>query len=370
MISFFEQKKDNKTIKKIINYFVNDTWVNGSITNEFEKKLKSFLKIDHNTITCNSGSDALLISLILNKNKERNIYLTTPISYIASASIPKFLNLELIYIDVKKDNFIMCIDALEDFLKNCPKKIKKRINGIINVELFGQTCDLVKLKKISSKYNLTLIGDCAQSLGTKFNNKSTINYYNYAITSFYPTKILSCYGDGGAIFFKENYSDVVLLKNNGHSLLDKSLCLKIGINSRLDSIQALVLNEKIHELKKIILKKKNIFHLYNKLIKENSLFSLPKDFNSSVKSNNYIYPLFINKNYRLRFLNYMKKNHIECKLFYKKLLPDNNVLKPIFKTNLKNSIKCSKELICLPSHENLKKKEIIKIANLINTLKF
>ena len=66
----------------------------------------------------------------------------------------------------------------------------------------------------------------------------------------------------------------------------------------------------------------------------------------------------------------MKKNHVECKLFYKKLLPDNNVLKPIFKTNLKNSIKCSKELICLPSHENLKKKEIIKIANLINTLKF
>lgn len=368
MINFFKQKKDTKILNKINNHFNNDNWVNGKIVDKFEKNIKKYLNINHNVISCNSGSDALLISLILNQKKEKNIYLTTPISYIASASIPKFLNLEIIYIDVERNNFLMCLNKLEIFLKNCPEHIKKRINGIINVELFGQTCDLNKLKKISKKYNLTLIGDCAQSLGTTYNNKSTIAFYDYAATSFYPTKILSCYGDGGAVFFKESYNKVLLLKNNGHDLKDKSLCQKIGINSRLDSIQALVLNEELKKFKNIIIKKKKISNFYNSKIKFK--LSLHQNFNKKIKSNSYIYPLFLKKSYRKKFLTQMKKKGIECKLFYTKLLPNNKVLKPVFKTNLKNAIKCSNELVCIPSHESLKKSEIFKIVNSINSLNF
>ena len=89
-----------------------------------------------------------------------------------------------------------------------------------------------------------MIGDCAQSFGSKYNNKSTISYYDFATTSFYPTKILSCYGDGGAIFLEE-ITTIFRLKNNGHDLKNKSICHQIGINSRLDSIQALVLNDEI-----------------------------------------------------------------------------------------------------------------------------
>lgn len=370
MISFFQQKKDEKILNKINNYFNKDNWVNGNITFKLEKKIKNFLKIKHNVITCNSGSDALLISLLLNNKKKKNIYLTSPISYIATASIPKFLNLELIYIDVKKDNYLMCLDRLEDFLKNCPSRIRKRINGIINVELFGYTCDLDRLKKISKKYKLSLIGDCAQSFGSKYNNKSTINYYDYAATSFYPTKILSCYGDGGALFFKENYNNALRLKNNGHDLKNKSNCYQIGINSRLDSIQALVLNDEINKLKNKIILKNKIFNFYKKFIKTNTNLRFVDNFNKKIKSNNYIFALLINKNHRIKLMNYTKKNGIDCKLFYTKLLSDNKVLKPIYKTDLKNSIKCSKELVCLPSNEQLNKKQIKKIVKIINNLKF
>ena len=370
MIKFFQQKKDVKILKDINNYFEKDIWVNGDVTFKFEKKLRDFLNISHNVISCNSGSDALLISMMLNNKPVKNIYLTTPISYIASASIPRFLNLQLIYIDVKKNNFLMCLDKLEEFLKTCPKKIKSKINGIINVELFGQTCDLDKLKKISKKYNLTLIGDCAQSLGTKFKNKSSISYYDYATTSFYPTKILSCYGDGGALFFKGNYKKALLLKNNGHDLMDKSSCLKIGMNSRLDSLQAFVLLKEINQLKKKILIKQKIFNFYKKLLSKSKVISKPISFHKNVKSNNYIYPLLIKKNYRSKFLNSMKKKGIECKMFYTKMLPANKLLKPVVKTDLANAKKCLQQLICLPSHENLKKKELIKIVNSFNKLKF
>lgn len=369
MIPFFKQKKNKKIINKIDNYFSKDNWVNGNINFKLEKRIQKYLKIKHNVISCNSGSDALLISLLLNKKNNKNIYLTTPMSYIASASIPKFLNLELIYIDVEKDNYLMCLNKLEKFLKTCPTSLKKRINGIINVELFGQTCDLVKLNKISKKYKLSLIGDCAQSFGSKYNNKSTINYYDYATTSFYPTKILSCYGDGGAVFFKEKYHNVLLLKNNGHDLKNKSDCLKIGINSRLDSIQAMVLFEEITKLNKIIKKKSKIFKFYNKYLKDNLNIKLINNFNKKIKSNNYIYPVLVNKNYRKKLMNYMLKNSIEPKIFYSKLLSSNNVLKPILKTDLKNSIKCSKELICIPSNESLQNKDINKIVYTLNKLK-
>ena len=370
MIKFFQQKKNTKILRNMNNYFEKDSWVNGNITFQFEKKLKDFLNVNHNVISCNSGSDALLISLMLNKKPGKNIYLTTPISYIASASIPRFLNLQLIYIDVRKNNFLMCLDKLEEFLKSCPKKIKRKINGIINVELFGQTCNLDKLQKISKKHNLSLIGDCAQSIGTKFKNKSSISYYDYASTSFYPTKILSCYGDGGALFFKENYKKALLLKNNGHDLKDKSSCLKIGMNSRLDSLQAFVLLKEINQLKKTIFIKQKIFNFYQKLLTKNKFINKPIHFDKNIKSNNYIYPLLIKKKYRTKFLKSMKKKGIECKIFYTKLLSDNKLLKPIVKTDLTNAKKCLQQLFCLPSHENLKKKELIKIVNSFNKLKF
>ncbi len=370
MIHFFKQRKDKKVINKIYKFFDKDIWVNGKINSKFEIKIKKILKLKHNVITCNSGSDALLISLLLDKKKEKNIYLTSPISYIASASIPKFLNLELIYIDVQKDNYLMCLDKLENFLKNCPKKIRKRINGIINVELFGQTCDLNRLKKISKRYQLSLIGDCAQSFGSKYNNKSTISYYDFATTSFYPTKILSCYGDGGAIFFRGNYNKVFRLKNNGHDLKNKSICHQIGINSRLDSIQALVLNDEITKLNNKIILKKKIFNFYKKFIKINSHLRLVNNLNKKINSNNYIFAIMINKKYRLKFINYMRKNGVDCKIFYNKLLSDNDVLKPIFKTDLRNSIKCSEELVCLPSSEELNSSQVKKIVKTINKLKF
>ena len=79
------------------------------------------------------------------------------------------------------------------------KKIKKRLRGIINVEIFGSTNNLVKLKNLSKKFNLSLIGDCAQSFGTFYKKRTTVNYYDYSVLSFYPTKIYSCYGDGGAL---------------------------------------------------------------------------------------------------------------------------------------------------------------------------
>ena len=363
MINFFYQDYNKQILNGIYKKFKKDTWVNGNIIKVFESNLQKYLKTNCKVSTCNSGSDALILAFLLDWKKNKDIYLTTPISYMASSSIPKFLGLKLIFVDVEKDNFLISLDKLEDFLKNCPIIIKKRIRGIINVELFGSTVDLQRLRKIAKKYNLSLIGDCAQSLGTCYKSKSTISYYDYSITSFYPTKVLSCYGDGGAIFLKKNYHKSILLKNNGHTHSDKSTCKVLGINSRLDSFQAFVLNEKLPKLKDILNKKKIFTKILSKNL--NSNFKIPV-FNNSIDANNYIFAFYITPKHRKKFLNFMKKNKVECKIFYEKLLSKNKLLKPIYKTNLKNAENCCKSLVCIPNHDKLKIKEVKKIANIIN----
>ncbi|MDC1224046.1 DegT/DnrJ/EryC1/StrS family aminotransferase [Pelagibacteraceae bacterium] len=366
MITIFNQDINKEILKNVYNEFKKDTWVNGKIVNTFENNIKRILNTKQSVSSCNSGSDALMLALLLDHKKNKDIYITTPISYLASSSIPRFLKLNLIYIDVESNNYLMSLNKLENFLKSCPYKIKKRIRGVINVELFGKTCDLDRLRRISKKFKLSLIGDCAQSLGTFYKNKSTVSYYDYAITSFYPTKILSCYGDGGAVFTKKNIKKLALLKNNGHTKFDKSICKIIGINSRLDSLQAYILNKKLPRLKSILKKKKKVAKfLFNKLHKD---YEMPI-FEKSVNSNNYVFSFYVIPKLKKRFLKIMNKNKIECKTFYQKLLSKNELLKPIYRTNLKNAEYCCKSLVSIPSHENLTNTQLLKITKLIKSFK-
>lgn len=363
MINFFYQDNNSGYIKKANNYFKNDIWVNGKIITKFEENIEKKFSLKLKARSCNSGSDALLIALKLDADKNKDIYITTPISYIASSSIAKFLNLELIYLDIEKNNYLLDLEKLENFLKNCKKSILKRIKGIINVEIFGSTNNLTELRRISKKYNLSLIGDCSQSLGTLFKGKSSLDYYDYSVVSFYPTKILSAYGDAGMVFVNRKLKNkVLLLKNNGHSVKNKNDCKIIGINSRMDSFQAYILNNKLKELNKILKIKKKYANIFKKNLPD--YFNLP-DINSDVISNNYILSFYIDKKKKKKFIGYMKKNNIICRTIYEKLLNENHVLKPIIKTNLSNAESCKKNLISIPSHEKLSLKQFMHIINKI-----
>ena len=351
MINFFDQDNNYKILKNINKYFKNDAWINGKIVRDFEKNVEKRLKSKLKACACNSGSDALLLALMLNKDKKKDIYLTTPLSYIASSSMAKFLGLNLIYIDVCKNNYLLDLNKLDFFLKDCPKKILKRINGIINVELFGSVNNLDQLKSISRKYNFSLIGDCSQSFGSKYKNQTTVNFYDFSIFSFYPTKLLSCYGDGGMLFVKKKFlKKAQLMRNNGHDLINKDNCKVLGFNSRMDGIQAYILNKKILLINKIIKKRKLFFLMLKKKVPE--YLRLPI-FDKNSQSNNYILSLYIKKEIRNYFIKYMKDNNIECKTFYNKLISSNKILKPIIKTDLSNAKKCSKTLVCIPSNDRI-----------------
>ena len=361
MISIFNLNNSSNTLKNIVNKINYDetSWVNGTEIKNLENQIKIILKTNKEVCTCNSGSDALLLALQHLKKKGKDIIITTPISYIASSSIAKFLGYEIIYIDVNINNYLLDLEKLENFLKNINKKIKSRIAGVIFVELFGNTGDLNKLSKICKKYKIWSLGDCAQSLGTEYNNKSSLDYYDFAISSFYPTKIISAYGDGGIIFLPQKFKNKFqMLKNNGHNLADKTKCEIIGINSRLDTIQAYILNYKIKNFKNYLKNNRKNFKNYNKNLKK--YLKLP-ELNKRSSTNGYLYSFRIDKKLVKKFLHFMKINDIEARQFYARSLPENKVLKPIIKTNLENAKRCSAEIISIPSRASLKNQEINKI---------
>ena len=252
-----------------------------------------------------------------------------------------------------------------NFFKKSINQNKKRIKGIIFVELFGNTTDLTKLRRLANYYGLSLIGDCAQSFGTKFLNKPTCNYYDFAAYSFYPTKILSAYGDAGILYMKKksNLKKAQLLKNNGHDLVNKDICKYMGINSRMDSIQAYILNENLKKFRQVLKAKAYLTKHYDELL--NKKINKPI-INYKTHSNNYIYSIYIKKNKRKKFIEYMKKNKVECKIFYKRLLPENKTLKPIIKTKLKSAERNKLTLVCLPNSQKLNRKHIYRVSKLVN----
>jgi len=365
MINIFNLNNSAKNLKNIVNKinFDETAWVNGGEIKNLEKQTRKILKTKKEVCTCNSGSDALLLTLQHLKREDKDIIITTPISYIASSSIAKFLGYEIIYIDVDINNYLLDLDKLDNFLKNINKKIKSRIAGVIFVELFGNTGDLKRLSKICNKYKIWSLGDCAQSLGTEYNNKSSLDYYDFAISSFYPTKIISAYGDGGIIFLPQKFKNKFeMLKNNGHNLTDKTKCELLGINSRLDTIQAYILNHKIKNFKNYLIDNRKNFKIYNKNLK--NFLNLP-ELNKKSSTNGYLYSFRIDKKLVKNFLNFMKINGIEARQFYARSLPENKVLKPIIKTDLRNAKKCSAEIISIPSRASLKNYERNKILDTI-----
>ena len=365
MINIFNLNNSAKVFKNIVEKIKDNEsgWVNGKQIKIFEEQIKKKLNTNKEVCTCNSGSDALLLTLQHLKKKNKDIIITTPISYIASSSIAKFLGYEIIYIDIDKNNYLLDLNKLDNFLRNINSKIRNRIAGVIFVEIFGNTGNLNQLLNICKKYKIWSLGDCAQSLGTEFNKKTSVDFYDYAISSFYPTKIISAFGDGGIIFTSKKSKDTLeMLKNNGHSLTDKTKCEVLGINSRLDTIQAYILNYKINKFKDYLKKNRQNFKYFNKELK--NYLKLPK-LDPKSNTNGYLYSFTLPKKLVKKFLLFMKTNKIEARQFYNRSLPENKILRPFIKTDLSIAKRFSKEIISIPSRANLKNDEKNKIINTI-----
>lgn len=261
MIPFFDLAAQQEVIKSQINeniakVLAHGKYILGPEVAELEERLCEYTGAKY-CITCANGTDALQIALMAIGVGPGDEVITPAFSYIATAEATALLGASPIYVDVDPVTFNINPALIEE-------KITARTKAIIPVSLYGQPADFEAINKIARRYNLIVIEDGAQSFGAEQLGKKSCNLADIGCTSFFPTKPLGCYGDGGAIFTSDEKLATSLRQIARHGQEKRYFHTRVGINSRLDTIQAAILLPKLSILDDEIHEKNNLAAKYTK----------------------------------------------------------------------------------------------------------
>jgi dTDP-4-amino-4,6-dideoxygalactose transaminase len=246
----------DKAISKVID---SSQFINGDEVKSFQKELVSYMGVKH-VITCGNGTDALQISMMALGLKPGDEVITPSFTYIATTEVIGLLGLKPVFVDCDLDTFNISPKAIE-------KAITKKTKAIVPVHLFGQSCDMETIMKIAKDNNLFVIEDNAQAIGCDYNGfeklQKTGTIGDIGCTSFFPSKNLGCYGDGGAIMTNDDELALKIRMIANHGQSKKYHHDRVGCNSRLDNIQAAVLRIKLKQLDQYILNRQKAANYYN-----------------------------------------------------------------------------------------------------------
>jgi len=247
-------------------------FINGEAVTEFQHNLETYLRVQH-VIPCGNGTDALLLAFMALGLQRGDEVITVPFTFMATAEVLALLGLTPVFVDVEYDTFNMDATQIE-------AAITSRTKAILPVHLFGQCCDMEAILHIAQKHNLYVVEDACQAIGATitFSDgtvKSAGTIGDIGCTSFFPSKNLGCYGDGGAIF---THSDILAqrlraLANHGMSIRYRHDT--IGINSRLDSLQAAILSVKLKYLDTYIVARQKAADYYGQALANHNNIEIP-----------------------------------------------------------------------------------------------
>jgi UDP-2-acetamido-2-deoxy-ribo-hexuluronate aminotransferase len=263
-------KGQYKRLKKeidtaVIDCFESTQFINGSQVKIFQANLEKYLDVKH-VIPCANGTDALQIALMALDLEIGDEVIVPTFTYVATAEVIGLLKLKPVMVDVNQNTFNITAEIIENAITPLTK-------AIVPVHLFGQTCDMEAIMRVAEKYNLHVIEDNAQAIGSDYTfadgtKKKAGTIGHIGCTSFFPSKNLGCYGDGGAIFTNDDKLGLKLQTIANHGQEKKYYHSVIGVNSRLDSVQAAILNIKLQHLDEFCDARRNAADFYDKSFAE------------------------------------------------------------------------------------------------------
>jgi len=330
---------------------------------ELEEKLADYCGVKH-VISCSSGTDALLIPLMAWGIGPGDAVFTTPFTYVATAEVIALLGATPVFVDVYESTFNIDCEKLEVEINRIISEGKLNPKAIIPVDLFGLPARYRIINNIAKKYDLKVIEDGAQSFGGSIGDNKVGTFGDIATTSFYPSKPLGCYGDGGAIFTNNDSlaDQCKAIRIHGTSS-DKYHSEVIGLNGRLDSIQAAVLLEKLTIFDEELEMRNKVNSYYRKYF--NNAQHIPKNYHSA----HALFSVTLGSNKkREKFVVNLKKNNIPNVIFYKypiHLMSGFGYLKYQY-GDFPVSENLSKTIVSLPMHPYLKNNEIDHIFKSIS----
>lgn len=231
------EKIENDVKKRINHVLEHGQYILGPEVTELEKQLAAYVGVKH-CITVANGTDALLIALMALGVGEGDEVITTPFTFIAPASMTKLLGAKPVFVDIDPRTYNIDPAKIE-------AAITPKTKAIIPVSLYGQCADFDAINEIAKKYNLPVIEDGAQSFGATYKGRKSCGLTTIACTSFFPSKPLGCYGDGGAVFTNDDFLAKAMREIHVHGDDKRYHHIRLGINGRFDTIQAAVLLAKL-----------------------------------------------------------------------------------------------------------------------------
>lgn len=242
---------------KIKQVLTEGNYISGFQVLELEKVLAEYVGVKH-CITCGNGTDALSLALMVWDIKPGDAVFVPDFTFFASAEVVAYVGATPIFVDVEEDTFNMSVESLEKAIMAVLEEGRLVPRAIIAVDLFGQPADCPKIQEIAAKYHLLVLEDGAQGFGGKIGERRACSFGDISTTSFFPAKPLGCYGDGGAIFTdNEEWAELLRSYRVHGKGKDKYDNVHIGMNSRLDTLQAAVLGVKLDAFKKYELESVN-----------------------------------------------------------------------------------------------------------------
>jgi len=334
-------------------------FIGGPEVKKFGENLEKYLNVKH-VIPCGNGTDALQLGLMALDLKPGDEVITTPFTFVATAEVIKLLGLKAVFVDIEPDGFN--ID---------PKEIEKAITAntkcIIPVHLFGMSCNMDEIMDLANQHGLFVIEDNAQAIGSYYNYKSesikTGTIGHIGTTSFFPSKNLGCYGDGGAVMTNDDElaQRIKLFANHGSK--KRYYYDSIGINSRLDAMQAVVLDTKLKYLDQYISKRQEAAAIYNELLSNHEEIICPP----ILPNRNHVfhqYTLRILNGNRDKIVNGLKERGIPFGVYY----PLSLHKQPAYMEHDKSlpvSEKACEEVISLPMHTELSREQQVYIVEAV-----
>lgn len=262
------QAYKNEIDSAIQEVMTNGSFIGGKVVKELEEQLADFVGVKH-CITCANGTEAMSLVLMAWGIKEGDAVFVPDFTFFSTGEVVSFRGATPVFVDVDRNTFNMDTGKLEEAIVKTIEEGKVTPKVIIPVDLFGLPADYDEIGRIAKKYNVRVLEDGAQGFGGNIRGKRACSFGDAATTSFFPAKPLGCYGDGGAIFTNDDELATLLNSLKVHGKGDNKYDnVRIGVNSRLDAIQAAVLQIKLkafidHELEAV----NKSYHLYNERLR-------------------------------------------------------------------------------------------------------
>ncbi len=367
-INLFDMKTSQKLIgqENFLNAFQtilnHGGYCQGPETKELDTKLASYSAVDY-CATCSSGTDALILPLMAWNVQPGDAVFVSSFTFVASAEAPTLLGATPVFVDSDPNTWNMDPKDLERAIEEVKAEGKLNLKAIIAVDIFGNPADYDEIMSIAKKYNMLVLSDAAQSYGSSYKGKKAGSLTDMTATSFYPTKPLACYGDGGAVFTNNQdwNNAVVSARVHGMSTEDRYDNVRLGLTARMDSFQAAVVLQKLSVFNKELSDRVTIASRYDNELSNYYGKQLVREGNVSA------YALYtVTCDNREELMNYLKEKSVPCGAYYPRPVNTQTAYAQYNNRSLPVCEKLSQTVVSIPMHPYMSSEQQDYIIECLN----